>query len=33
MEAEVRDTVLHEIGHFFGLEESQLEQLDMKKEL
>ncbi|MFC2006438.1 metallopeptidase family protein [Chloroflexota bacterium] len=25
MEAEVRDTVLHEIGHFFGLEESQLE--------
>ncbi len=27
MEAEVRDTVLHEIGHFFGLEESQLEEL------
>ncbi len=27
IEAEVRITVLHEIGHFFGLEESQLEQL------
>jgi predicted Zn-dependent protease with MMP-like domain len=27
IEAEVRLTVLHEIGHFFGLEESQLEQL------
>ncbi len=25
MEAEVRVTVLHEIGHFFGLEEGQLE--------
>ncbi len=25
--AEVRLTVLHEVGHFFGLEESQLEQL------
>ncbi len=33
MEAEIRDTVLHEIGHFFGLEESQLEQLELKKEL
>ncbi|MFC1874328.1 metallopeptidase family protein [Chloroflexota bacterium] len=32
MEAEVRVTVLHEIGHFFGLEESQLEQLELKKE-
>jgi len=27
IEAEVRLTVLHEVGHFFGLEESQLEQL------
>ena len=25
IESEVRDTVLHEIGHFFGLEEEQLE--------
>ena len=25
--AEVRLTVLHEVGHFFGLKESQLEQL------
>lgn len=33
MEAEVRITVLHEIGHFFGLEESQLEQLEQKKGL
>ncbi|MFH1650718.1 MAG: metallopeptidase family protein [Chloroflexota bacterium] len=33
IEAEVRLTVLHEIGHFFGLEESQLEQLELKKEL
>ena len=32
IEAEVRLTVLHEIGHFFGLEESQLEQLELKKE-
>ncbi len=32
IEAEVRITVLHEIGHFFGLEESQLEQLDQKNE-
>ncbi|MFC1982007.1 metallopeptidase family protein [Chloroflexota bacterium] len=32
MEAEVRATVLHEIGHFFGLEESQLEQLELKTE-
>ncbi|MFC1965216.1 metallopeptidase family protein [Chloroflexota bacterium] len=27
IEAEVRLTVLHEVGHFFGLEELQLEQL------
>ncbi|MFC1956261.1 metallopeptidase family protein [Chloroflexota bacterium] len=27
IEAEVRLTILHEVGHFFGLEESQLEQL------
>ena len=27
IEAEVRLTVLHEVGHFFGLGESQLEQL------
>ncbi|MFC1899910.1 metallopeptidase family protein [Chloroflexota bacterium] len=33
MEVEVRDTVLHEIGHFFGLEESQLEQLYLNKGL
>ena len=33
IEEEVRLTILHEIGHFFGLEESQLEQLDLKKEL
>ncbi len=33
MEAEIRITVLHEIGHLFGLEESQLEQLDQKNEL
>lgn len=25
LEAEVRATVLHEVGHFFGLEEAQLE--------
>lgn len=31
IEAEVRLTVLHEIGHFFGLEEEQLEQLELKK--
>ena len=31
IEAEVRLTVLHEIGHFFGLEEEQLEQLEWKK--
>ena len=31
IEAEVRLTVLHEIGHFFGLEEVQLEQLELKK--
>ena len=27
IETEVRLTVLHEVGHFFGLEESQLDQL------
>jgi predicted Zn-dependent protease with MMP-like domain len=27
IEAEVRLTILHEVGLFFGLEESQLEQL------
>ena len=27
IETEVRLTILHEVGHFFGLEESQLEQL------
>ena len=27
IEAEVRLNVLHEVGHFFGLEESQLERL------
>ena len=27
IEAEVRLTVLHEVGHYFGLEEEQLEQL------
>jgi len=32
LEDEVRLTILHEIGHFFGLEESQLEQLDLKRE-
>ena len=31
IETEVRLTVLHEIGHFFGLEEGQLEQLELKK--
>ena len=31
IEAEVRLTVLHEIGHFFGLEEEQLEQLEWEK--
>lgn len=30
MEAEVRVTVLHEIGHFFGLEEGQLEHFEAK---
>jgi predicted Zn-dependent protease with MMP-like domain len=30
MEAEVRVTVLHEIGHFFGLGEGQLEHLELK---
>ena len=25
VEAEIRDTVLHEVGHFFGLEEKDLE--------
>jgi len=32
IEAEVRVTVLHEIGHFFGLEEGQLEHLELKKD-
>ena len=32
IEAEMRVTILHEIGHLFGLEESQLEQSDLKKE-
>ncbi|MFC2021519.1 metallopeptidase family protein [Chloroflexota bacterium] len=27
VEAEIRDTLLHEIGHFFGLDELQLEKL------
>ncbi|MFH1088178.1 MAG: metallopeptidase family protein [Chloroflexota bacterium] len=27
IEAEVRVTILHEVGHFFGLEEEQLENL------
>ena len=31
IETEVRLTVLHEIGHFFGLEEEQLEQLEWEK--
>lgn len=31
MEAEVRVTVLHEIGHFFGLEEGQLELFEAKR--
>ena len=31
IKAEVRLTVLHEIGHFFGLEEEQLEQLEWGK--
>jgi predicted Zn-dependent protease with MMP-like domain len=31
IEAEVRVTMLHEIGHFFGLDEGQLEQLESKK--
>ena len=30
MEAEVGITVLHEIGHFFGLNEGQLEHLELK---
>lgn len=30
METEVRLTVLHEIGHFFGLDEKQLEHLEFK---
>ncbi len=32
IEAEVRVTVLHEIGHFFGLEEGQLEHLEVKRD-
>ena len=31
MEAEVRITVLHEIGHFLGLDEGQLERLEPQK--
>jgi len=31
IEAEVRITVLHEVGHFFGLEEEQLQQLEEQK--
>ena len=31
IKAEVRLTVLHEIGHFFGLEEEQLEQLELER--
>jgi len=30
IEAEVSITVLHEIGHFFGLDEGQLEHLELK---
>ena len=30
IEVEVGITVLHEIGHFFGLDEGQLEHLEMK---
>jgi len=32
VEAEVGITVLHEIGHFFGLDEGQLEHLEAKKD-
>jgi predicted Zn-dependent protease with MMP-like domain len=32
IEAEVGITVLHEIGHFFGLDECQLEHLELKIE-
>lgn len=32
METEVRVTILHEIGHFFGLDEGQLEHLESKKD-
>ena len=31
IENEVRITVLHEIGHFFGLEEAQLQKLEVEK--
>ena len=31
IETEVRITVLHEIGHFFGLEEAQLQKLEVEK--
>ncbi|MFC1892712.1 metallopeptidase family protein [Chloroflexota bacterium] len=31
IETEVRITVLHEIGHFFGLEEVQLQELEVGK--
>jgi len=30
VEGEIRDTVLHEIAHFFGLDEGQLEQLEQR---
>ena len=30
IEAEVGITILHEIGHFFGLDEGQLEHLELK---
>ena len=32
MEAEVRITVLHEVGHFFGLDETQLEKLERNEQ-
>ncbi len=31
IETEIRITVLHEIGHFFGLEEAQLQKLEVEK--
>lgn len=33
LEREVRITVLHEAGHFFGLDEAQLEDLDNRTDL